>query len=55
MKHFLNATFLVLLGLFALAGCGGGGGGGDAPPSPPATNAACAWDSSTWDNCTFGS
>jgi len=34
---------IVLIALFALAACGDGVSG-----------ATCVWDSSSWDNCTWG-
>jgi hypothetical protein len=50
----IGCVMALLLALAACNGGGGGGGGGNNSPPPP-TSTTCVWDSSTWDNCTFGS
>lgn len=52
-KHVVTGIGLLFV-LVTLAACGGGGGGGGGVAQPP-TSSACAWDSSTWDNCNWGS
>jgi len=46
----IRRSVVMLFALFALAACGGGGGG-----ASPSSGTTCTWDSSTWDNCAFGS
>lgn len=48
-RKWLRALPLLLF--LGLAACGGGGGGeGTAPPA----STACVWNTSAWDNCTWG-
>lgn len=50
-KRVLTGIAMLFV-LVLLAACGGGGGGGAAQPP---TSSTCTWDSSTWDNCRWGS